>query len=163
MKTVIIYSSKRGTTKKISEIIKSKLDEKKHDVEVVDLKQVKDYNLRVFECIVIGGSIHAGSVSGSLKKFCADNSDLLLEKRLGLFITCMFPEPKRREEQLVNAYSLELREHSKALGVLGGEFLFEKMNFVEKLMVKIIAKVNKSKSDIDLVAVDKFAESLVKK
>lgn len=163
MKTVIIFTSKHGTTKKISELIKLKLKDEKEVVEVVDLKKIKDYNLRVFDRIIIGGSIHAGTVSNSLKKFCKDNSGLLLEKQLGLFIVCMLPDEKKREEQLNNSFSDELRRHSKAKGILGGEFLFEEMNFVEKLMVKIIAKTSKTTSKIDDVAIDKFVRDLVEK
>ena len=159
MKTIIVYASKHGTTEKVANILGDSLK----DVEVVDVKRVKDYNLRVFDAVIVGGSIHAGNIQSSIKMFCKDNVDLLLEKKLGLFITCMFEEKSKRVEQLNNAFSEELRKHSVALGVLGGEFLFEKMNFMEKLMIKIIAKTSKSKSSIDYDAIKKFVKDFKKK
>ena len=161
-KTIIIYATKHGTTKKISDILKKKLKEKKDETEIVNVKDMKDYNLRVFDRVIIGGSIHAGQIQGTIKKFCKEQEEILKEKELGLFITCMIEDTKKQEEQLENAYPKELQEKSKAKGILGGEFLFEKMNFIEKLMVKIIAKTNKTKSKINHEEIDKFLKKLTK-
>jgi menaquinone-dependent protoporphyrinogen oxidase len=161
-KTIIIYATKHGTTKKISNILKKKLKEHKDDAEVVNIKDMKDYNLRVFDRIIIGASIHAGQIQGTIKKFCKEQEETLKEKELGLFITCMIDNEEKQKEQLENAYPKELQDTSKAKGILGGEFLFEKMNFIEKLMVKIIAKTSKTKSKINHDEINKFIKKITK-
>jgi menaquinone-dependent protoporphyrinogen oxidase len=47
-------------------------------------------------------------------------------------------------------------KHSKVASNLGGEFQLEKMNFMEKIIVKKIAKITESISKIDDVSIDKF-------
>ena len=162
MKTLIIYGTKHGTTKKIVNMIAKKM-KVSDDVEIVNVKDIKNYNLRVFDRVIIGGSIHAGDIQKNIKKFCEENKDELKEKQLGLFITCMFKDKEVQEEQLNKAYSKELRDASKTYSILGGEFLFEEMNFIEKMMVKIIAKTNKTISKIDKNAIDKFTKDMLKK
>lgn len=162
MKTLIIYATKHGTTKKIANMIAKKL-KTSDDVELINVKDIKKYNLRVFDKVIIGGSIHAGDIQKNIKKFCEDNKDELKEKQLGLFITCMFNDENIKEEQLHKAYSKELRDASKAQSVFGGEFLFEKMNFIEKMMVKIIAKTNKTTSKINKDEIEKFTKKMMNK
>ena len=50
----------------------------------------------------------------------------------------------------------DLRAHASALGLFGGEFDFEKMNFLEKAIVKKVAGVEKTVSRIDTEAVKTF-------
>lgn len=163
MKTLIIYATKHGTTKKITDILAKKLKEKKEDVKVINIKEIKNYNIRVFDRVIIGGSIHAGNIQKNIKKFCKEHEQELKEKQLGLFITCMMNNEDIQKAQLEKAYSKELRDKSKATGILGGEYLFEKMNFLEKIMVKLIAKTNKTTTKIDKDAIDKFAKDVLKK
>ncbi|MFP4567661.1 MAG: flavodoxin domain-containing protein [Candidatus Woesearchaeota archaeon] len=162
MKTIIIYATKHGTTKKITDHIAKKLKTKKEEVEVVEIKKIKDYNLRVFDRVIIGASIHAGQIQTSIKKYCKENLNELKEKELGLFITCMIDHAEKQKEQLREAYPKELLDTSKAKGILGGEYLFEKMNFIEKLMVKIIAKTSKTTTKINHDAIDKFTDEMLK-
>ena len=101
-----------------------------------------------------------GTIQKGVKKFCEHNQTLLLSKPLGLFICCMTPEPEKRRQEFDLAFSPELRAHSRANGILGGEFLFEKMNFLERMVVKKVAKTDHSVSDIDTSAVRTFTEAL---
>jgi menaquinone-dependent protoporphyrinogen oxidase len=53
-----------------------------------------------------------------------------------------------------------LQKEAVAIQFLGGEFLFERMNFFERAIIAKIAKTKLSVSQIDWEAVDGFVEKL---
>ena len=156
MKTLIVYISKHGCTETCAQKLAEKLD---GDVEILNMKKSQPAELTAFDTIIIGGSIHAGQIQKAVKKFCENNMDTLLDKKIGLFICCM-EEGENAQNQLDNAYPPELRRHASALGLLGGEFNFEKMNFIERAIVKKIANIDKSVSKILDENIDEFAKTM---
>ena len=62
-------------------------------------------------------------------------SDILKQKRLGLYLCCM-EEGETAQKQFNEAYPVELRDHATALGLFGGAFNFEKMNAFERMIIK---------------------------
>ncbi len=66
-------------------------------------------------------------------------------------------DKEKAQMQFENAYNENLRDHAIATSLFGGEFVFERMNWFERSVVKKVAGVSKSVSDIDQ-AVDRFAE-----
>lgn len=156
MRIAIIYMSKHGCTRQAANLLKERI--LTSEVELIELKKKKP-SLNDYDCIVIGGSIHAGSVQKGIHDFCANNLKSLKAKKVGLFICCM-KEGKEAKEQFENAFPEELRNHSSANGLFGGEFNFNKMNFIEKFLVKKIAKVDKSVSNLNKEAIRKFVDVL---
>lgn len=152
MKTAIIYATTHGTTEKAARMIKDELGE--DTISLFNLKKDGEPDLREFERVIVGGSIHAGRIQSSIKKFCTRKSAELLQKELGLFL-CGMNKPAYRK-QFENAFSEELRSHSRSNKTLGGEFLFEKMNFFQRFIVKRIAKIKESVSDLKEDRVKKF-------
>ena len=57
-------------------------------------------------------------------------------------------EGETAQKQFDEAYPAELRDHATASGFFGGAFNFERMNFLEKAIVKKVAKVSESVSKI---------------
>ena len=159
MTTAIIYDTKHGTTEKMCEMISERLKRKKEKVELYNVNMTKNLDLNKYQRIIVGGSIHVGQIQESVKTFCENNSKILMEKELGLFICCM--DESREEEQLKNAYNEDLMKKAKAKRVLGGEFIFEKMNFFEKIIIRIITKTKRSKSNIKKNEINKFVEELL--
>lgn len=157
MKTAIIYSSKHGTTNKVAHEIAGKLDP--HQSEIFELERDTISNPVDFDQIIIGGSIHAGSIQKRIKKFCEKHQDILLDKKLGLFLCCAEKEEKAKE-QFENAYSAELRQHASATGLLGYEFLLDEMNFFEKAIVKKVAGQTESVHHINHKAIDDFVQEI---
>lgn len=86
-----------------------------------------------------------------------DNSQVLKSKKLGLYLCCM-EEGEKAREQFENAFPAELREYAKSAKLLGGEFVFEKMNFIERMLVKKIAGTNESISKIKVDEIKKFVK-----
>lgn len=157
MKTAIIYLSKHGTTDKVAHEIASKLN--LDQIEIFELGKDTIPDAFDFERIIIGGSIHAGAVQKRLKKFCEKRQEILLSKELGLFLCCAEKEEKAKE-QFKNAFSEELRNHASATGLLGYEFLLDKMNFFEKTIVKKVAGQTESVHQINHKAIDDFASAM---
>lgn len=155
MKTLIIYCSSHGTTKKAVRHLTENLE---GVVLSVDLKRDKQkLDLNNFDAVIIGGSIHVGMIQRKIKQFIEDHYDELLEKEIGLFLCCM-EEGDRAIEQFNNAFPKELRKNSVAMGLFGGEFLFSKMNIFEKQIVKKITGTSTDQFHLDMVAIKEFAE-----
>ncbi len=157
MQTLIIYSTHHGTVEKIINKINEKID----NVHSVNIKKENVPDLNNYNTIIIGGSIHVGTVQKKIRIFCNDNLLQLKEKKVGLFLCCMH-EGEIAQQQFDTAYPEELRQHAAATGIFGGEFDMSKMNFIEKLAVKKAANVTESISKIDYNAIDEFIEAMKK-
>ncbi|HKI88303.1 MAG TPA: flavodoxin domain-containing protein [Draconibacterium sp.] len=156
MKTLIAYATTHGCTEKASNELKKHLD---GEVVLVNLKKVSQPDLAFFERVIIGGSIHAGQVQKRVKEFCKKNLMELQNKELGLFICCM-EEGETAQKQLMGAYPEELLQEAKSTAFFGGEFDFEKMNFIQKLIVKKVAHIRTSTSKVDHEAIHNFSKRM---
>lgn len=157
MKAVVIYCSNHGTTEKVAGMIAEKL-RPAYSVTVINLLELRNPDVSEFELVVIGGSIHFGTIQKQVKQFCENNEALLKNRKIGLFLCCMLDDQKQSEFN--NAFPESLRTHSKANGCLGGEFLFDQLNFLEKLIVKKVAKTDTTESKIDYEELNRFIASL---
>lgn len=154
MKTAIVYISKHGTTQKVANQIAEKLKVPKENI--FNLRENRDPDIGSFDRVIVGGSIHAGMIQKRVKDFCERNLTSLLMKETGLFMSAMNKD--QFKEEFNNAFPEKLRDHSKAVAFSGGEFLFEKMNFLEKAIVKKVSKIDKTFSDINQEEIEKFAK-----
>lgn len=156
MKTIIIYATKHGFTKKCCEKLSEKLN---GQVELYNLKENKTVELVQYDKVIIGGSVYVGQIQKEVKEFCLKHIDELKKKKLGLFICGMVEEDKAAEE-LNNFFSEELINSAVVKGNFGGEFIFSKMNFFERFIIKKIAKTSKDISNFKEENVNKFAEKI---
>lgn len=156
MKYVIIYRSLHGTTGKVAKYISEKIKPKSCDL--IDLRDNRNPDLSGYETVILGGSVHTGQLNSAMKKFIQNNSDLLLTKRLGLFLCGM--EIDKADLHFSNAWPAELRNHATVRLHAGGEFLFEKMNFLERIAVKKIAGIKNNRSEINYLKIDRFASTI---
>ena len=159
MKITIIYASKHGTTEKVAGMIAGKL-KKNNEIELFSLKKNARPDISGFEMAILGSPVYAGQASGKMKAFCQKNETVLLQKRIALFVCGMHTDHDQREKELKDAYSEALHEKADATGFLGGEFLFEQMNFFERLIIKKIAKTTSSVHRIDEDGIDDFVAKI---
>lgn len=153
MKTAIVFISKHGTTHTVADQIAQKLQDK--GITLIDLAKEKAVHIDTYDRLILGGSIHMGQVHKKTKAFIDQHHTDLLKKDLGLFLCCM-EEGEKAQEQFILAFPSELREHAKSTGLMGYEYLLEKMGFLEKIMVKKITGKDKSFSNINEKAIDEF-------
>jgi len=159
MRIAIIYATKHGTTEKVACSIAEKLKET-NEVEWFSLNETANPDISGFEMVILGSSIYAGQASKKMKTFCRVNESVLLQKRIGLFVCGMDPTKEQQEKELKDAYPEVLQNSATATGFMGGAFLFEKMNFFERAIIKKIAKTTTSVQRIDNDAVDEFIKKL---
>ncbi|MBN2012001.1 flavodoxin [candidate division KSB1 bacterium] len=156
MKTIIIYASQHGCAEKCANDLKTLLN---NNAEVANLKKGRLPDLTSYDRIILGGSIHAGKVQRKVKQFVQKYGGLLLTKKLGLYLCCM-EENEKAKQQFDNAFPVELRNHATAIGMFGGEFDFERMNFIERAIIRKIAKLEQSVSKIDQEKIRMFARAM---
>ena len=160
MNIAIIFTTTHGTTEKVANYIATKL--KKEKVTLIPLKKVGKPDLENFDKIILGASVHMCVIQSVMKKFCKDNLETLLKKDVGLYVCGMEPDLNRQEAELELAYPDELFTQARAKAFVGGEFLFEKMNIFQQIIIKKISKITKTKSDIKYDIVDHFISLMQK-
>lgn len=145
----------RGTTQKAVKLIEEKLG--KENTITIDLAVQNPPLISNFKTIIIGGRIQSGMIQDKIYRFCKQHESALTTKRLGLFIDYMDKESAKKVFE--ESYSFKLRKHAIAHGFFSEEFPFERMNFIEKLIVKEVGGVRKNVSDIDYAAIEQFNDS----
>lgn len=145
MSTLITYATKHGSTEKCARTLYEKIE---GNVDICNLKTDKNIDLAMYNKVIIGSSIYIGQIRKEVKKFCADNLDELKSKKLGFFICCM-SQDEEALGQIENNFTKELTDNAVAKDYFGGEFIFDKMNFMEKFAVKMVSKNDENKEPID--------------
>ncbi len=158
MKVLVVYATKYGCTEKAAKKLVEHLGQ---DVKLVNLKKgsVKGLNLSDYDAIAIGGSIYVGKIQNEVKQFCSDNSDIIMKKKLGLFICCGFVD--QVNQQFESSFGKKLLNHATVKEHFGYEYDFSKMNFMSKMAVKVMSKTKESKSAIKVNNIKKFADKLM--
>jgi len=161
LKVAVIYYSKYGTTEKVASSIVEKLMET-NEVECFSLKKNLNPDISGFNWVILGTPIYAGQPSKKMKAFCKKNEPVLLEKKTALFVCGMEPYRKKREKEVKDAYPNVLQDKAFVAAFLGGAFLFERMNFVERLIIRKIAKTYKTVERILWDDINDFVRKILK-
>jgi menaquinone-dependent protoporphyrinogen oxidase len=156
MNTLIVYASKYGCTEKCAKLIKQELND---PADLINLKNInmKDINLSKYDKVIIGGPIYIGKIQKKVTQFCSKHLNKLVEKRIGLFI-CGMVEGESINTELNANFPPELLKIAEVKEYLGGEFLLDKMNFMDKMIVKKVSKVTSNKSNILVDKIHEFAQ-----
>ncbi|ASB47707.1 flavodoxin domain-containing protein [Alkalitalea saponilacus] len=152
MRTAIIYESKHGTAEKVAQTISDGINNSLTDL--INLGGARKTDLTQYSIIVLGTSIHAGKIGKAMSRFVKDNIITLLEKPVALFICYMNDADK--DLQFSNAFPELLRNHAFASCYAGGEFKLEKMNFIERIIIKRITGIKSSVSNINYEQIDQL-------
>lgn len=153
MNTLIIYASTHGTTGEVAERISRLIGYNRCRTINIDHDEIPP--LSKFDTIIVGGSIHFGKIQKKIRRFCEKNMSELLSKRIGLFICCMKRESER--DEFNSAFPADLIKHATATGMFGGEFKFENLNFIEKLIVRNNVGIDRSIRRINAQSINHFA------
>ena len=156
MKTLIVFTSAYGCTQKISERMKKDLG---GDVVLVNLKKEKQPELSSFQRVIIGGSIQSGKMQKRIDNFCQKNLDELRNLELGLFI-CSLDKGMNANKHLLEAFPDALLMAAKSTAVFKGSFDFDRMNFIERLLVKNVKRVKHNSAKVDFEAVQLFSKRM---
>lgn len=147
MKTLILFASKYGGAEKCANLLSEKLND---DFNIVNLKQTKNIQISDYDKIIVGCSIYAGNVDAEVKDFCSLNSDSLITRPFGLFLSCMTDNKEEIKSYTQKSFSNELINHATIIDSLGGVFNFQKMNFFEKQIIKLILNSKYKKGELPI-------------
>lgn len=154
MKTLIVYASKYGCTETCAKRLAEQMT---GDTELLSLKEKKDaIEWDAYDTVIVGGSVYVGKIQKEVSEFCAKHLELLKQKRIGLFI-CGMQEDDVLQQELLQSFPEELVTIAIAKDHLGGAFDFEKMNLMERMIVKKVSKVTASVSNISEDSISTFA------
>ncbi|MCK8058998.1 MULTISPECIES: flavodoxin domain-containing protein [unclassified Fusibacter] len=150
MKTVLLYSSKYGTTKKCAELLAQKLIQ----CTLVSLDAQPDFDVSDYQNIIIGTSVYAGQIRKPVKTYLTNHVDLLKSKHVSYYFCCndttdhfnLVPDQLKTESTIVTQFGFELNQ--------------SKMNFFDRLVTKMIAKTSETVSVIKFEAIDAFAKKV---
>lgn len=158
MKTVIVFAGKHGTSEKVAAIIAEKMG--KDNCDIFNLKTKPMVDLSKYNRLIIGGSIHAGMMNSAVRKFIAKNMVTILGKKTGLFVCSM--NEKEYDKQVAAAFPQMLLSKAVCVKDAGGEFLLEKMNFLERWIVRKVSGVRQPVSNIKYDNIDALIEEIKK-
>ena len=107
MKLLIAYASKNGTTKSCVERLEEKL--KGLDVTVADLNR-ETPNESDYDMVIAGSAVRFGRMLPAARRFFKEQHDVLLQKRLGLFLCCGLSHEYEYYEEVI--FARDLRDHA---------------------------------------------------
>lgn len=146
MKTLIIYSTHDGQTKKIAEFIAQQIH-----AEVISLEQSAVKNLDDFERIIIGASIRYGHFNKALYKFIEKQTALLNQKTTAFFgvnLTARKAEKNTSETNVYVRKFLQRISWQPTLStVFAGALFYPRYNFFDRTMIRFIMKITGGETD----------------
>lgn len=155
--TLIVFASEHGTVEKCARELFRLIEGK---VDICDLNK-RDIipDLSGYDSIVIGGSIHSGKIQRVISDFCVTNLDLLINKRIGLFINCIYSGEKALK-QLEEAFPRELSDKAVVREYFGGEINELKLNYWEKIITKQMIDQENLVVSLSKEKIDHFAKTI---
>ena len=140
MKTIVIYNSKTGFTKRYARWIAEAAD-----ADCITLSEAKKKSLTTYEAIIYGGWACAGSISniGWFKKKINQWAD----KKLIAFCVGGSPIDHPDIEAALKQNFTESELRKVTVFYCPGGFNYEKMSVPAKLMMKMFVKTLKTKKD----------------
>lgn len=148
MKTIVVYKSKTGYTKKYAQWIAEELNcGIKENASLSDIME--------YDTVIFGGGMYAGGMNGV--KLIRRNLDKLSGKKLILFAVGSNPG---RDEDIIpfwNRLFTEEQQENMGLFYLRGGFDYSKLGLKDKILMNMLKKhlqklENPSEDDLGLLA-----------
>lgn len=150
MKTLILYYSKHGITKKVARLLNSQIV----DSELSLVTEFKG-DLSEFDDIYLGSPTYMGKLNKDFIKFIKTNREVLIEKPVKVFVVGMAPEAF--PTLLENHFDKEQQEKWMIRHV-GGGYNFNSMNFIERFVARKVGKVQGSTERLNESAIEELAK-----
>ena len=170
MKSLIIYSSTDGQTKKICEAIRENFNNKEF-IEILSLEDAFHLNINNYDQIILGASIRYGNYKSNLFKFIKNNIEILEIKNNAFFSVNVVARKKEKDTPDTNPYIKKFLKKTdwrpKKIEVFAGKVDYPNYNFFNKLVIRLIMFITKGPTDIsqsyeftDWIKVKKFSKEL---
>jgi len=133
LETIIAYSSTHGSAAECAGWLAQAIS----GAEAIDLKK-RTVDPSPYDCVILGSSVYGGQIQQELRTYCKKYLGILLQKPLGIYLTCLTREKPEIRQYLKNGFPPELVDHMTAFCAPGGAIYFSKMNFLERGVSKAI-------------------------
>lgn len=146
MKTLILYSSHDGQTKKISEFLTAHLQ---GEVQVDALRE--DYDIQDFDRVIIGASIRYGHFNKMLDHFVSRHRLQLEEKSAVFFGVNLTARKEGKDNPENNVYVRKFLQRTqwqpKLVAVFAGALLYPRYKWFDRVMIQFIMKLTGGETD----------------
>lgn len=144
MKTLILYATTEGQTRKIARYMAEVLEENQHEVDVCDVTD-NPPSPAAYDAIFIGASIHAGKYQEPVKHYIKENVEALNKKNSSFFSVCLAvasadEEDMQEVNQIVDHFVKGIAWQPKHVMHVAGALKYTQYNWLIKLVMKNIAK-----------------------
>lgn len=142
MRLSIVYSTRYGSTQLAAEAIARGCQDRDiapTDIELRDLRE--DSTMPAGEIIVIGAPIYGGTIPKPVTRFVEMNLESLLERRVGLYLSCLYDGP-RAEKQLADNFPARLIAHSFGQYYVGGRVELTQLRWLDRVIMKRVGAVD---------------------
>ena len=150
MKSVIIYSTTDGHTKKICDFINS--NSNKNNFEVLSINKISDLDIEKYELIVLGASIRYGKYSPLVFKFVKSYKKILSKKKNAFFSVNVVARKPEKSSPETNPYIQKFLKKTnwvpKKIGVFAGKVDYPSYNIINKLVIRLIMYITNGPTDI---------------
>lgn len=160
MKTAILFATKYGSTAEAARRLRTALHE---NADLYDITKDQIPSLEPYDTVIIGGSIYMGRIQKKLLSYLKTSSRELLSKKLGLYLCAAHPDQKTREDELRHAFPEQIYQHALIKDILGYALDFEKMHFLDRLIMSKVKGDKISTSEYHTEKILAFAEALLEK
>lgn len=143
MKTVVIYKSKTGFTKKYAEWISKELSAHIFDAAKVNIDMLDKY-----DTIIYGGSLYATGIIGI--NLITKNFNKLKDKKIIVFATGVSPSRDDVTTEVRTKNFTTEQQKSISFFYLRGGFNYSKLNIFDKFLMTLLKWKIKSKKQEDL-------------
>lgn len=157
MKGIIIYATKHGCTEKAAKLLQSKLPA---GTKTVNLEKGEAPDLSLYDTVILGGSIYAGKIQKSLSAYMQKNCEALQKRRLGLFLCAGEEDPAGIQKLLASSFPEELRKKAVMLDSFGGDLYWDKLDFMTKMILRIVVGVKEGYSRLSEAKIEKMAKAI---
>ncbi|KUO72025.1 MAG: flavodoxin [Desulfosporosinus sp. BRH_c37] len=131
MKTLVIYKSKAGFTKKYAEWISEELS-----ADIFHATKVNANMLSAYECVIYGGGLYVVGINGV--KLITQNIDKLKGKKVVVFATGMSPLREESISEVISKnFTLEQQKTIQFFYLRGG-FDYSKLNSFDKMLMTLL-------------------------
>lgn len=131
MKTLVIYNSKTGFTKKYAEWISEVLS-----ADILNASKVTPNMLSAYDCLIYGGGLYVVGINGV--KLITQNFDKLKGKKVVVFATGMSPFREEGVSEVKKKnFTLEQQKIIQFFYLRGG-FDYSKLNPFDKMLMSLL-------------------------
>lgn len=151
MKTLILYFTTDGQTKRIAQAIAREIQ---HEVELISLKQqAVDFTEKLVTAdqIVVGASIRYGHFDQRVYKFIEQYHSLLNQKPSAFFSVNLTARKANRKTPETNVYTRKFLARIKwkptLVEVIAGALRYPRYTWFDRLCIQLIMKLTKGETD----------------